>query len=417
MTNWTRYLIPALLALGVSACEDDNPLPTGGGADSAAPDSAVLDAAPGDMALPDAGAPDLHIPDMGAPDSSPPPWKAPTCNIISGFAGIGFGFQDGKAITASQVAFPGGKTYTSGLVALTRPNTLVAIHEASVYRSEDAGCTWTKVGAVEMKGLTLTAGVGDVAWAWRAATDYLYRIQGAQIGKVTLPLQSLMGLQPHATKAGTLRIGGKGGELQESTDAGKTWSKLSAGTSTGNSTYVVAFNPGDLTHAIVGSSHKGFSVTTDSGKTWKVSTGLSSSSGKVNGFTAVFSPADPKVVWANAIDLAMSGASNGRQIYRSADGGLTFTEVVVHQQHKDVILSNGMPMYPHPKNVNRLYFTWGTCASMYGTNLYRYDAQSKKLTWDNHAFPGFGPVVVSPADPSFLYLAIHGNDDPFCPLL
>lgn len=93
---------------------------------------------------------------------------------------------------------------------------------------------------------------------------------------------------------------------------------------------------------------------------------------------------------------------------------MTFTRVVTHQQHKDVILVNGIQLYPHPTMADRLYFSFGTCASMYGTNLYRYDATTKTLSWNN-PFPGFGQVVFSPADPSFLYLAIHGNDDPLCP--
>lgn len=414
-------LATATLALLTGACSDESTSTP----DGAAPDIGLADGPSADRGAPDEGLPDQGSPDQGSPDQSPPDqgapdgpggaWQTPACTSISGFAGLGFGAKEGTVVTPSKVPFPPGKSFTTGLVALQRPNTLVAIHDKDIYRSVDAGCSWTKLVSVAEKGMTLTAGVGDRAWAWRASTSLLYRIDGLQVTTISAPQQNIMGLGVHPTKAGTLRLGARYGAIHQSTDAGKTWTKLSGGAPTGSVTYHVAFDPKDLDHALVGSSHKGFFVTTDAGKTWKASTGLTAAD-KANGFSSVISPADGKVVWASAMDLAdSSGVSNGRRVFRSTDGGKTFTKAVTHQQHKDVIMTNGLPLYPHPTRKELVYFTFGTCASMYGTNLYRYDATAKKLTWGNHPYPGYGALAFSPADPAFLYLAIHGNDDPLCP--
>ncbi len=402
MRQTTILTVVALASLTLLACSDDSTAAPGPG-----PDAGIADAAtPADGG---------SAADGASADGPGAQWKVPSCSAISGFAGVGFGRNHGNVVQASKVPFPKGQTFTTGMAALGRPDTLLALHELQLLRSEDAGCTWSKVGTVEERGLTLTPGAGDLAWAWRRNDGFLYRVEGSSVTRLTPPVSNIMGLMGHRARGGLVRVGGKGGAIYESNDRGKSWKKLSAGAQGSGSTYFVAFDPGDLDHVAVGFSHRGLSVTTDGGKTWKASTGLSASGGKVNGFNAVFSRKNGNVVWASALDLSASGASMGRHIYYSADGGLSFTPVVTHQQHKDVILTNGLHMIPHPSDDNTLYFTYGTCASRYGTNLYRYEASHDVLTWKNHPYPGFGEVVVSPADPGFLYLAIHGNDDPICP--
>lgn len=417
----TRSFVLVLSVSLVAACSDsssaDDPLDSGPAdgraavVDARAPDFTLVDGAPLDSALPDNA-----LPDSAPPDSTSGPWVVPACTTISGFAGVGFGPKEAKTVNASKVAFPPGKSFTRGLVALDRPNTLLALHQTDLYRSENAGCSWKKVGKVDELDMQLVAGVGDRAWAFRVNSPLLHRIDGATVTTLSTPLKLIKGLGPHASNADRLRVGGDWGAIYESTNGGTSWLKVGSAAFSGV-VYRVAFDPGDLDHILVGRSKKGFSVTHDGGKTWTIATGLTvTPGGSTNGFNAVISPASGKVVWASANDLTNTAPpSLGRQIYHSSDGGLTFTPMVIHQQHKDVILTNGLALWPHPTRASRLYFTFGTCASMYGTNLYRYDAAQKALSWDNLPFPGFGAIAVSPADPNFLYLGIHGNDDPLCP--
>ncbi|TNE43329.1 MAG: hypothetical protein EP343_33675 [Deltaproteobacteria bacterium] len=353
-------------------------------------------------------------------EPAPSAWIVPTCTSISGMPGIGWSKDEGKTVLGSKVPIQGGMRYTYGLVALKTANTLLAQHANALYRSTDAGCTWTQLGTVNPNLLRLVLGAQDRVWAWSDNSNGLFRIDGTTITKLNSPTSNILGLGADPKDPDRIRLGAKDGTFYETSNGGTLWKKVGTAptTTSGLSGYRVAFDPQDLDHALYGIMREGFYVTQDGGKTWKPSTGLTGNPGDpANGFNVVVSPANGQVVWAQGIDLKFAGGgkSNGKQIWHSTDGGLTFKSVVLHLQHNDVILTNGTNITPHPTKADVLYWAFGTCASQYGTNIYVYNATTNSLTWNNHPYPDFDEIVVSPADPKFLYLGIRTNPDPLCP--
>jgi hypothetical protein len=146
-------------------------------------------------------------------------------------------------------------------------------------------------------------------------------------------------------------------------------------------------------------------VTFDASRTWTQSIGITK--GIANVFNVVVSPADPRVVWAQGLDITEADAgapSGGRHIYRSVDGGLTFGAAV--DQGAGVTLVNGTTMAAPPSNPDVVYFVFGTSFGNYGTNLYKYDAATGQVTWTHNGYDEIGAIAFSPASPSLLYLGL-----------
>lgn len=143
-----------------------------------------------------------------------------------------------------------------------------------------------------------------------------------------------------------------------------------------------------------------------------IATGLTQGAKGANAFSIAVSPADGNVVWAEGIDLTENLANapgEGRHVWRSTDGGLTFAPVV--GQTPDVTLRNGTTLAPHPTNAGVLYFVFGTYFQGYGTDLFRYDASSKALTKTHNAYDDVSAIAFSPADPSLMFLGLT-RDNP-----
>jgi hypothetical protein len=174
--------------------------------------------------------------------------------------------------------------------------------------------------------------------------------------------------------------------------------------------YFAAFDPADLDHVIVGMSTTGAWTTFDGGASWIQAAGLSKTGGPRNTFNGVFSPADPAEVFVMGIDLdeADAGApSEGRHIYRSQDGGLTFAPVV--DRGGDIVLINGPLLVAHPSTPGVLYFTYGS-RFLYpaGTYLYRYDHATGQTTWNfTTETLGIRAIDFNPADTGVMYLGLE----------
>jgi hypothetical protein len=205
-----------------------------------------------------------------------------------------------------------------------------------------------------------------------------------------------------------VRLGGNDGTVWESADAGLRWSQIAtAPLGSFPLVYRVAFDAANLDHVLVGTATTGVLVTPDGGKNWISATGLSSTGGAANVFEIVVSPADPRTVWAQGIDLAenLAGApSEGRHVYLSRDGGVTFQPVI--DKSATVSLVNGPTMAAHPTDPDVFYFVFGTSFAGYGTDLFRYDAGAGALTMTHNANHGISAIAFNPADPSVLYLGL-----------
>ncbi len=107
-----------------------------------------------------------------------------------------------------------------------------------------------------------------------------------------------------------------------------------------------------------------------------------------------------------ALDLDESGAgapSQGRHIYRSGDGGLTFAPLV--DGSGDIVLTNGPLLVAHPNAPGVHYFTFGSrFIDPPGTVLYRYDHAAGRTTWTfTRDALGMRALDFNPADAGVMY--------------
>lgn len=318
-----------------------------------------------------------------------------------------------------------GMVFTRGLVALDTPDTLIASPagetpgstETTFLRSTDAGCSWSPIGTHQGEfPPTFVAAPGGRAYAWAFSPPYLSTIDGDVVERVPLPaaVTAIRGFAVDAANADHLRLGDRDGVVWMSIDGGHSWTEVGT-RPPGNDPFLsivhrVAFDPNDLDHVMVGMSTTGAFVSRDGGRTWVRSKGLSRTPGKgVTVFEIVVSPVASAVVWASGIDFAEAGrGADGRHVYRSTDGGVTFRPVVSRTRSTKIL--NGPLMVAHPTNANVLYFVFGTFSSDFfegGTDLYRYDARTKRVTKTHNDHHNVGAITFNPSDPEVMYLGLE----------
>ncbi|WP_018352515.1 WD40/YVTN/BNR-like repeat-containing protein [Longispora albida] len=350
-------------------------------------------------------------------------WTAnPACSTVVGPGGITYTNNDGATLTATnKTTTP--ITYTHGLAALDTANTLVAVQEVTdtvtynttrrVYRSTNAGCNWTQIGSLNSGWvIKATAAKGGRAYLWSDSGESgIFRLTGTTIVKVTDPTPSgITGLNVDPANGLHLVIGDYNGQLHESADGGVTWTAKGTTPGSGLWAYDVAIDPANLNHAIVGTMSNGAFVTFNGGQTWTAATGLDLTPAGplgVNAFSAAVSPVDSNVVYVQGLDTDQSDAghpSQGRHVYRSTDGGLTFTAVI--DQNADVTLVNGPSLYPSPVNAAELYFEFGSNFQGWGTDLYKYSAATGQVTKQHNNEHEITAIAFNPAFPSTLYLGL-----------
>lgn len=329
-------------------------------------------------------------------------WTVPACESVSGTGAVTFTLDEGATLAPTSEQLQ-GIGYTWGLAALDTPNTLLAEHKGQVLRSSDAGCTWKSIGTVSGGIFKLTAAPGGLAYAWSDNGAAFYRIDDDGIQPLSTPAPNIVGVGVDPTDGRHLRVGDATGSLHDSTDGGETWAKQGSVTEQGNILgYRFAFDPGNLDHALFGQATDGSSVTFDGGKTWAPSNGLGDLG--ANAFSIVVAPSDGDVVWVEALEMG----PDIRHVYRSIDGGATFDVVVTESAEIDLI--NGTLLAPHPTDANVLYFVFGTGFQAYGTDLFRYDHATGKVTKTHNAYDEVSAIVASPADPDVLYLGLTVED-------
>ncbi|PHQ52985.1 dispase autolysis-inducing protein [Streptomyces cinnamoneus] len=340
--------------------------------------------------------------------AAPAGWTVPSCDRVTGDGSVTFTSDDGASLAPTTGTLK-PVSYTHGLVALDTPNTLLATRNSELQRSTDAGCTWTRVATLGSGITRLTAAPGGRAFAWEVNGGFLARVDGRKVTRLTSPAADIVGVGADRNRPGHVRLAGADGQLYDSTDAGASW--RSVGTKAfggGTNLYAVSFDPANIDHAVAGGMVNGGSVTTDGGATWTASTGLTTAGGTANLFQAAVSPADSSVVYALGIDLveaAPSSGAEGRHLYRSADGGRTFAKVV--DDTRDTELTNSTLLAPSPADANVLYFEYGTYFQAYGTDLYRLDASTGKVTKNHNAHDGISAIAFNPVQPKVMYLGLE----------
>jgi hypothetical protein len=327
-------------------------------------------------------------------------WHVPRCGDVVG-APVSFTWSDGAELAKAPHPVP--VTYTH-VAALAETNTLLAATSQSILRSTDAGCTWQELAAPGFLAQYDVAAAGDVAYIYGINNQPIYRVSGTDVTEVSGPVlgDGSAGFAVDPTDPNHLVAVDKTGQVFESSDGGAAWTATGTPAGgTGRFAYDAAIDPANLSHVVVGTLSHGTWVSFDGGMTWQASAGFGVP-GRANGFSVAVSPADPETVWAEGYDLTQSG-NGARQIWLSRDGGLSFVSVLDGNQ---VTLFNGTPLWPSPADADVLYFDFGTSFGGYGTDIYKYNAATQRITVNHNSYDDVSSIVFNPANPQLMYLGL-----------
>ncbi len=277
---------------------------------------------------------------------------------------------------------------------------------AGIYRSSNAGATWTAFGSGFVNSIVTSIAFGTPGTLFSGGTDGVYRSKddGATWSRV-LDVTFVRALavdpaEPETIYAGTNLPSGQDPHLVwKSTDGGDSWSPLpypqaAANPLSGINVTDLAVQPGGsgsvvlATESIAGApGGAGLYLSADAGETWN-RTDLPH-----EGFNLALSAARPQTLWAVALDGA----------YESTDGGATWSLRL--QPDKNDRLE-AVALAPSDSDV-----VW--IAANYAT----YRSTDSGATWQRLPgllpatyFPfedGFShhPIAVDPNDPATLYAA------------
>lgn len=320
----------------------------------------------------------------------------PSCSVINGTPGIAISRDGGRTLIAASQRLS-GVGYSYGVAALDTPFTMLSVHKDVLYVSTDAGCNWFAVGPIASDNLaTITPAKGGRAYVWGDNRTFLARYENRALTTLRPPADPV-GLAADSTGNRVL-LGGSNGTVWESLDAGETWTRRGVAPSSVAINYRVAFDPTNIEHLVAGVAGSGAWLSRDGGRTWTQATGFGPAT---NVFNVVFSKADPNIVWAEGL----STTDSVRHIYRSRDGGASFS--VALTESPAIKLINGTVLAPHPTDPNVLYFVFGTYFQAYGTDLYRYDDATKQITTSHFDLDDIDAIAFSPYDPNVMYFGLE----------
>ena len=329
------------------------------------------------------------------------PSQYPPCAMITGTAAVTFTHDFGATLAPSAETLR-PIAYTYGLAAMIdEADTLMAWHGDDHLISTNAGCSWRVVESRSDWDFPprLTPAIGGRMYVWSDNRRYLLRYDSRGLSTLKPPAD-FVGLGVDAKNGERLRAAGSDGSIWESTDAGESWTRIASLDAEPPLFYRFAFDANDLDHIVAGTITTGAHVTRDGGRTWTTATGI----GRANIFELAISPADSNRVWAEGIDLGESR----RHIYLSNDGGATYVPVVDESAEIDLI--NGNVMAPHPTNRDVLYFVFGTHLFGYGTDLFRYDHRSRRVTKTHSQQDDINAIAFSRRDANLIYLGLEAAD-------
>ncbi len=343
-------------------------------------------------------------------------WKAPECERVVSDGSLSH-TRDGGATFAPTTTAQRPPYYqlVTDLETLATPNRLLAADiNGRVTRSADSGCRWRTIASLDNGHWSIAPARDGSAYVWKLRGDRVYRVFGGFVRKLPAfdaeALGGLHGLTADPRRPGRLRAVTGDGHVLESRNGGRTFRAVGtpvplAEVGPHTSLYDVEISTADFDRIVVGVSTAGGFTSDDGGRSWQRAT-LGAPGDRVNGFSVAISPADPRVVYAKALNTTeLDAGEHGRHLYRSTDGGRTFRPVVDQfQDGRDVVIYNGGWIRPDPEDPDVAYFEYGDPWT--GTNLYRHDADSGELTIRHSGHHGIGALAVSPADPEVLHVGL-----------
>lgn len=329
-------------------------------------------------------------------------WHAPRCATVDSDGLLTYTRDAGKTLTATT----GRATpvqYMRDVTPLADADRLLAVDQKGLlYRSGDAGCTWKQFAETDpsQDAPQISAAPDGSAYVWYRNTERLYRVTGSRLAKLP-PITGSGGVVGLTADRHRVRLVTNNGRLLESYDRGNRFRKTGAVPTKGEPfVYEAAINGHSV---IAGTMSEGAFITRDGGRHWRT-VRMGAKDNKLNVFTVRFSPADPSVVYAGAIDIAQEDQKqdSGRHIYQSRDGGRSFRPII--DQTPGVTLSNGAELAPDPRDRNVVYFEFSTSFSNYGTDLFRFDARRGRLTKTHNSHDRLMRITFNPRYSDVMYL-------------
>ncbi len=256
----------------------------------------------------------------------------------------------------------------------TDPNTIyIAAASGGVWKTTDGGSTWTPLtdglpniasGALAFDPTdpnTIYYGTGELHYCgWSCFTgDGLYRSTDAGATWTKIATRSEVGdyidqiwIRPNDPNV--IFVASNDG-LARSTDGGATWSWVF----TTNDVNSIAVRSDDYDHMFIGVYGEGVYESTDGGSTWNVITSLPTSN--ITRVELAVSPSDPNVVYASFANTV--GGLEG--LYKTTDGGATWIQltntpdylysqgsydhaIIVHPTNPDTVFAGGV--FPYDSN-------------------------------------------------------------------
>jgi hypothetical protein len=323
-------------------------------------------------------------------------WRIPQCGQVTGFPSVGVSLDGGVTVLPHTENADDLQVYTFGLAATLQLNRLIAATDRVMLESNDAGCSWEFTGfQLPHTGYSFVPGPGGV-WAWSRAGAELFRFGAAATEQRTAPMLLPLSFYTSSSYANHLAIADDQGAIWWSDDAGATWEP--AASAPGRQPfYAIEFAPSVRHHMIAAGLADGAHVTFDGGRTWTRSAGLDG----LNVFNIAFSPIAANVIWALALDPRGTGITR-RAIYRSADGGETFTRVLTASAEVD--LTSSVDLVPSPHDLAVVYF------SLPGTTLIALDSSGTVLQRSTLPYRDINAIVFSPGSPQVMYFGLKLSD-------
>ncbi len=281
----------------------------------------------------------------------------------------------------------------------SRPDTFyIGTAGGGVWKTVDAGRTWKPTfshqGAASIGAIVVAPSNPDVIYAGTGQVAARYDV-------------------------------GSGNGVYRSDDAGKTWHHVGlADTRHIGAILVDPKHPdtvlvGALGHYFNGNHERGAFRSTDGGRTWKQTLFINRDTGIVD---MAADPENPQVVFAAAwqvrnypwLSYFQPNAGPGSGLYRSTDGGVTWTRVQGHGWPAGKLGRIGIAT----ARGHRLYAILGDTSDGHKSGLYRSDDDG--ASWHQVGHAGwmasdyFGRITADPKDPDRIYAmgrSIRRSDD------
>ncbi|HYK00862.1 MAG TPA: hypothetical protein VE974_03845 [Thermoanaerobaculia bacterium] len=324
------------------------------------------------------------------------PWRAPQCEQVTGVPSVGVSLDGGATVLPHAENADDLQVYTFGLAATQRPNQLIAATDRLILETIDAGCSWDLTGfQLPHTGYSFAPGPGGV-WAWSRLGPELFRFGVSATEQRTAPMLLPLSFYASPSYPNQLAIADDQRAIWWSDDAGATWEPI-ANAPGRQPFYAIELAPSVRQHMIAAGLADGAHVTFDGGRIWTRSAGLDG----LNVFNIAFSPVAANVIWALGVDPRGTGITR-RAIYRSADGGETFTRVLTASAEVD--LTSAVDLVPSPQDLGVVYF------ALPGTTLIALDQSGSVRQRSTLPYRDINAIAFSPAGPEVMYFGLKLSD-------